>query len=166
MGGPVVLALSRQNLPVMADPDKVFSGAQKGAYVVESDDRPDLVLIGTGSEVQLAVGAASKLRGEGIKVSVVSMPSWELFEAQSQDYRESVIPPSTCKVAIEAGITLGWQKYVGSEGAIIGIDRFGASAPGDKVMQEFGFTVDNVCAVARTVVHKASARARASKAGE
>ena len=164
--GPVVLALSRQNLTVMADAEKSFEGAQKGAYVVESDANPDVILIGTGSEVQLAVASAKMLRDEGIKVSVVSMPSWELFESQPQQYRDSVLPPPVCKVAVEAGITLGWQKYVGSEGAVVGIDRFGASAPGDKVMQEFGFTPENVAATAKAVLQKTDARARACKAGE
>lgn len=164
--GPVVLALSRQNLPVMAEAEKCFQGAQKGAYVVESEVNPDLVLVATGSEVQLALAAAARLRSEGVKTAVVSMPSWELFDAQPQEYRDSVLPPSACKVSIEAGITLGWQKYVGEKGAIIGIDRFGASAPGDKVMQEFGFTIDNVCAIAKAALKKTAARTRFSKAGE
>jgi transketolase len=156
--GPVVMALSRQNLTVMANAEKSFEGTRKGAYIVEGDADPEVILIATGSEVQLAIASAERLRADGMKVRVVSMPSWELFEAQSQQYRESVLPEAVHKVAIEAGVSLGWQKWVGSEGAIVGIDRFGASAPGDTVMEKFGFSCENVCAVAKCVLKKTQAR--------
>jgi transketolase len=144
--------LSRQNLPNLAGAS--ISGVEKGGYtVVECDGTPDLLLIGTGSEVLLAVKAAEQLTAEGKKVRVVSMPSWELFEAQDAAYKESVLPKAVKKrVSVEAGITLGWHKYVGDEGAAIGIDRFGASAPGGICMEKFGFTVENVLATAKSVL--------------
>ncbi|HWR36220.1 MAG TPA: transketolase [Clostridia bacterium] len=150
--GPVVMALSRQNLPTLADSAKTFDGSTKGAYVIDSDANPEVVLIGTGSEVHVAVAAAEKLRGTGVRVQIVSMPCWELFDSQSDEYREAVLPRGIPKVAIEAGVSLGWQKYTGHDGAVIGIDRFGASAPGDKLMGEFGFNVENVCAIVSAVL--------------
>lgn len=153
--GPSAMALSRQNLPVLAQTQNSFESVAKGAYVITgTDSNPDLVLIGTGSELHLALAAAECLKSEGMNVRVVSMPSWELFDRQSDEYKASVLPADIPKVAIEAGITLGWQKYVGTDGAVVGLDRFGASAPGDRVMHELGFNVDNVCAVARTVIAK------------
>ena len=110
-------------------------------------------MIGTGSEVSLCVGAAEKLTSEGKKVRVVSMPSWELFEAQDAAYRESVFPKAVTKrLAVEAGVSFGWHKYVGTEGDTVSIDRFGASAPGGTCMEKFGFSVDNVLAKAKTVL--------------
>ncbi|MGB7376920.1 MAG: transketolase C-terminal domain-containing protein, partial [Rivularia sp. (in: cyanobacteria)] len=107
-------------------------------------------LMGTGSEVQLCVGAAEKLSGEGKKVRVVSMPCWEIFEEQDDSYKESVFPKAVRKrVSVEAAASFGWHKYVGMEGAMVSIDRFGASAPGAIVMEKFGFTVDNVVATAK-----------------
>lgn len=148
--GPVVLAFTRQNVPifdrtVLAPP----SGLQRGAYVISEagNGRPEAVLIGTGSEVQLALEAQKQLATKNIFARVVSMPSWELFEQQPKDYRESVLPPSIkARVSIEAGVTLGWQKYVGDAGIAIGLDRYGASAPGKVIFEKLGFTVENVVA--------------------
>ena len=154
--GPTVLVLTRQGVPVL-DREQLSEadGLQRGAYVLSDDDgRPDVILMGTGSEVQHAVRAAETLRAEeGLSVRVVSMPSWELFEAQSDAYREEVLPPSvSARVAIEAGATQGWERFVGPKGETIGIDRFGASAPGGTNMEKFGFTAENVVQTARRVL--------------
>ena len=162
--GPVVMALTRQNVPVLADAAKVVAGTAKGAYIVEDESTPDLLLIGTGSELHVAIAAAAKLRENSLKVRVVSMPSWELFDAQCDDYKNAVLPPDVPKVAVEAGVTLGWQKYVGQHGAVIGIDRFGASAPGDELMKEFGFTAENVCSVALALLANQQSKRAASAA--
>ena len=152
MKGPVALILSRQKMPVV-DPAKYAPAInlEKGAYILNEDvSEPDLILMATGSELQLAVGALEVLSKEGHKVRVVSMPTWELFEEQDAAYKEKVFPSSVRKrLAIEAGATLGWYKWVGLDGEVIGLDRFGLSAPGDTVMKEFGFTVENVCDKAR-----------------
>ena len=146
--GPVCLVLSRQNLPVL-DQKTLGSaeGVRKGAYIVADapNGKIDIILIGTGSELQHCLAAREKLVQQGIGARVVSMPSFELFEAQTQAYRDEVLPPAiTARLAIEAGVTLSWHRYVGPQGDIIGMDRFGASAPGDIVMEKFGFTADNV----------------------
>ena len=118
----------------------------------ESGD-PQVILIGTGSEVHVALAAGRKLAGEGIGVRVVSLPSFELFERQPPDYRDSVLPPQvTARVAVEAGATLGWTRYVGTAGAVVGVDRFGASAPGPVVMEKFGITPEHVAAVAKRLL--------------
>ena len=149
---PTLLALSRQGLPNLAGSS--IDGVAKGAYsVIDCDGTPDLILIGTGSEVNLCVKAAAQLASEGTKVRVVSMPSWELFEAQDAGYKESILPKAVRKrVAVEAGVTMGWHKYVGDQGAVIGIDSFGASAPGGVCMEKFGFTLENVLAKAKAVL--------------
>jgi transketolase len=151
---PTLLALSRQNLPNLAGSS--IEKAEKGGYVLSCGFAPnelDLILIGTGSEVELCVKAADILKAEGKKVRVVSLPCWELFEAQSQEYKESVLPKAIKKrVAVEAGVTFGWQRYTGDNGACVGIDTFGASAPGDVALDKFGFNVDNVIAVAKKVI--------------
>jgi transketolase len=151
---PTLLALSRQGVPNLAGSS--IEKATKGAYVLSCGFAPeelDLILIGTGSEVQLCVGAAEKLIAEGKKVRVVSMPSWELFEAQDQAYRDSVLPKVAAKrLSVEAGTSFGWQKYTGSEGGSVSIERFGASAPGGTVMDKFGFSVDNVVAKAKEII--------------
>jgi transketolase len=149
---PTLLAFTRQNVPNLAGTS--IEGVTKGAYtIVDSQGTPDIILIGTGSEVSLCVSAAEKLTGEGKKVRVVSMPSWELFEAQDAAYKESVLPKAVTKrVSVEAGVSFGWHKYVGTEGATVSIDRFGASAPGPVCMEKFGFTVDNVLATAKKVL--------------
>lgn len=149
---PTLLAFSRQNLPNLAGTS--IEGVTKGAYtIVDSQGTPDIILIGTGSELSLCVTAAEKLTAEGKKVRVVSMPSWELFEAQDAAYKESVLPKAVTKrVSVEAGVSLGWHKYVGTEGDTVSIDRFGASAPGGVCMEKFGFSVDNVIATAKKVL--------------
>ncbi|MDZ4700088.1 MAG: transketolase [Rhodothermales bacterium] len=152
---PTVLAFSRQNLPTL-DRTKYASaeGVRKGAYVLsDSEGTPELILMATGSELHVALGAADRLRSEGRRVRVVSMPSFELFEQQSAEYRASVFPPSVKKrLSVEAGVTLGWERYVGSEGKAFGIDRFGESAPGGELFKYFGFTVDNIAAEARALL--------------
>ncbi|HCU37234.1 MAG TPA: transketolase [Armatimonadetes bacterium] len=144
-GGPACLMLTRQKLPTL-DPaaHDITGGVAKGAYVLRAATSPDIVLIATGSEVSLALKAAEELAAQGIEASVVSMPSWELFEEQDDEYRKSVLPCGVPRVSIEAGTTLGWQRYVGLEGDAIGLDRFGASAPGDEVMEKLGLNVENV----------------------
>ncbi|MEQ6207657.1 transketolase-like TK C-terminal-containing protein, partial [Enterococcus mundtii] len=145
---PTILVLSRQNLPVLPTTKEVADDmVKKGAYVLSPAKReqPEGILIATGSEVDLAVKAQKVLAEQGKDVSVVSMPSFDLFEQQSAEYQESVLPKSVTKrVAIEAAASFGWERYVGIEGQTITIDHFGASAPGNKILEEFGFTVDNV----------------------
>lgn len=149
---PTLLALSRQNLPNLAGSS--IAGVEKGAYaVVDTEGTPDLILIATGSEVGLCVKAAEQLASAGTKVRVVSMPAWDLFEAQDAAYKESVLPKAVTKrLVVEAGTSFGWCKYAGSEGDIIGVDRFGASAPGGVCLEKFGFTVDNVVAKAKALL--------------
>ncbi|QNF35337.1 transketolase [Adhaeribacter swui] len=155
MKGPVALILTRQKLPTF-DRNKYAPARdlEKGAYILsDAVGTPDVIFIGTGSEVQLALGAQAELAKENIKARVVSMPSWELFDQQDQAYRDAVLPPAVRKrIAVEAGITLAWYRYVGTEGEVIGIDRYGESGPGEKVLEEFGFTVANVCEKARALV--------------
>ncbi|OZS79336.1 transketolase [Tetzosporium hominis] len=145
---PTLLVLSRQNLPVLEGTvSGAAEGVAKGAYVVSAGENPTGLLLATGSEVSLAVEAQKLLKSEGIEVSVVSMPSWDRFEQQDAAYKESVLPRSiTKRLAIEMGSSLGWHKYVGFDGDVLAIDRFGASAPGEKIMEEFGFTAENVAA--------------------
>lgn len=149
---PTLLAFSRQNLPNLNGTS--IAGVEKGAYtLVDCDGTPELILIGTGSEVNLCVTAAEKLTAEGRKVRVVSMPSWDLFEAQDAAYRESVLPKAVTKrLSVEAATSFGWAKYTGSEGASVSIDRFGASAPGGVCMEKFGFSVDNVLEQAKALL--------------
>ena len=117
----------------------------RGSGIAEAaGGEPDIILIGTGSEVALCLAAREMLANEGGDARVVSMPSWELFEGQSEEYRRQVLPADVPKLAVEAGATLGWHKYVGSDGDVIGLDRFGASAPGGVVMEKLGFSVENV----------------------
>ncbi|HWO98857.1 MAG TPA: transketolase [Bacillus sp. (in: firmicutes)] len=155
---PTVLVLTRQNLPTLeGTKEHAYEGVSKGAYVVSpaGKDQADVLLLATGSEVSLAVEAQKVLASEGIHASVVSMPSWDRFEAQSAEYKESVIPKSVKKrVAIEMASTLGWERYTGDEGTVIGIDRFGASAPGELVMKEYGFTVENVVANVKQLLNQ------------
>jgi transketolase len=147
---PVTLVFTRQALPTL-DRSRFAAadGLRRGAYVLDDDGgaSPALLLVASGSEVQLIVAAAQRLRAQDIAVRCVSMPSWELFEAQSREYRDSVLPPSVrARLAVEAGSPQGWSRYVGDGGDVIGVDTFGASAPGDTNLREYGFTVDNVCA--------------------
>ncbi len=149
---PVALILSRQNVPTLDRKEFASAeGLRRGAYVLADPPagKPQLILIATGSEVGLVVAARRKLQEQNISVRVVSMPSWELFEAQSEEYRHSVLPPDVkARLAVEAGVSQGWERYVGDHGGIISVDRFGASAPASIVMKEYGFSVDNVCAKA------------------
>ncbi len=148
---PTLMAFSRQNLPQLEGSS--VEGVAKGAYTLsDGEGTPDIILIGTGSEVALCVQAAETLRASGKQVRVVSMPSWELFDAQDAAYRDSVLTPGVPKLAVEAGITMGWCRYVGANGDVIGVDRFGASAPGGLVMEKFGFTVENVVSRAQALL--------------
>jgi transketolase len=154
--GPTALILSRQNLPVL-DRSVCASatGTQKGGYILwESAPDPKVILIATGSEVPLTLAAARKLAEEGARVRVVSLPSWEIFDGQPEDYRESVLPKKvSARIAVEAGIKLGWEHYVGLQGKIIGMETFGASAPGPILYEKFGFTVENIVEAAQNLLH-------------
>jgi len=151
--GPSFFALSRQDLPVI-DPavHNSYSDVSKGAYVLVDASNPQVVLIGTGSEVWPAVEAAKLLAAEGIRTRVVSMPSWKIFDEQTAEYRASVLPAGVPRLAVEAGSMLGWWKYVGLDGDVIGLDRFGASAPGPIVLEKLGFSAENVAARAKKLV--------------
>jgi transketolase len=145
---PACLVLSRQKLPTL-DRSKFASarGASKGAYVLADPEggEPQALVIATGSEVSLAIAARESLARAGIRVRVVSMPSWELFEAQPQSYRDGVLPPAiTARVSVEAGSVIGWDRYTGRDGARIGMSSFGASAPGSDVYKHFGITAEAV----------------------
>jgi len=147
--GPVALALSRQKLPTLEETRR--EGVERGAYVLwesaEANGLPDLILIATGSEVHVALEAALKLDEQGVHGRVVSMPCWELFEAQPSEYRDDVLPPDAkARLSVEAGVALGWKQWVGDEGDSISIEHFGASAPGNVVLEKFGYTADNVIA--------------------
>lgn len=147
---PTILVLSRQNLPVLEGTTiSVFEKVAKGGYIVSESEKdvPEGILIATGSEVSLAVQAQKALKEQGQDVRVVSLPSFDLFEQQTAEYQEAVLPKAVTKrVAVEAAAAFGWERYVGSAGKVIGIDHFGASAPGDRILKEFGFTVENVVA--------------------
>jgi transketolase len=155
--GPVALALTRQKLPTLAGTAELArEGVARGAYILReaSGGAPKLIMIGTGSELQLAFAAAEALEGEGVPTRVVSMPCWERFELQDDDYRERVLPAAVRKrVSVEIGVSLGWDRWVGDEGAIIGLDHFGASAPAGTIFEKFGFTAERVTDVARRVVN-------------
>ena len=151
--GPTALVLSRQNLPTL-DRSKYApaAGARKGGYVLAdaADGKPEVILIGTGSELSLCVSAYEKLAAEGIQARVVSLPSWELFDAQPQAYRDSVLPPAVKKrVAVELGIDQGWCKYIGRCGRFLGMSSYGASAPVGVLLKHYGFTVENLVKLAK-----------------
>jgi transketolase len=157
--GPTIMALTRQKLPILDRTALAPSeGARRGAYVLkDTDGKPDAIVIGTGSEVHLALAAAETLGKDGIKTRVVSMPSWELFAQQDQGYRDSVLPPDVRKrVSIEAAATQGWERWITDDGIAIGLDHFGASAPGEKVMEEFGFTAQHVVDAVRRLAGRSS----------
>ena len=153
---PTVLVLSRQNLPTLkGSVEQAKDGVAKGAYVVSPNENAEAMLLATGSEVSLAIEAQQALATEGIQVSVVSMPSWDLFEKQDDAYKKSVLPSHlTKRLAIEMGSSLGWHRYVGFEGDVIAIDKFGASAPGEIVMKEYGFSVENVVSKMKNLLQK------------
>jgi len=152
LDGPAAVIGSRQNLPVLAtdNVEGIHEGVARGAYVLAESSsikkgRPEVILMATGSEVAIALDAFEALDAEGVKVRVVSMPSWELFEQQDEGYYQSVLPDEVlARVSIEAGTTLGWQKYVGLHGITIGVDRFGASAPYQRIYEEFGLTAKTI----------------------
>jgi transketolase len=146
-----VIVLTRQNLPVLEPSPRIAEGVDRGAYVLSEahGSQMDVILIGTGSEVHIALEAQKLLTERGIGARVVSMPSWERFERQTQDYQDGVLPPVVrARVSIEAGVTTGWQKWVGDGGASIGIDRFGASAPYQEIYRQFGLTPEHVAQAA------------------
>jgi len=156
--GPTALILTRQGVPVL---DRTGcrgpEAAQQGGYILweSAEDMPQVILIGTGSETHIALEAGRRLAGENIGVRVVSLPSWEFFDSQPQEYRDSVLPPGVkTRVAVEAGIKLGWEHYVGFEGTVIGMDGFGASAPGPVLYEKFGITVDQVIKAAKDLLKK------------
>ncbi len=164
---PVLLVLTRQNLPTL-DRSRYASaeGLRRGAYIVQdvSDvaakgTRPDLILLASGSELTLILAAAERLQAEGVAVRCVSMPSWDLFDAQAQSYRDEVLPPDVhARLAVELGAPLGWHRYIGDQGDVLGVERFGASAPAEVLMREFGFTTDNVLARARRLMEAVQVR--------
>jgi transketolase len=154
--GPVLLVLSRQAMPTL-DRTKYApaSGVAKGAYILADgpSGKPDVILIGTGSELSLCVEASEKLKAEGIHARIVSMPSWELFEQQEQSYKDRVLPPQiTARVSVEMGSTLGWERYVGAKGQMVGMHSFGASAPLKDLLKKFGFVPDIVVAAAKKAI--------------
>jgi len=153
---PVATALTRQNLPVL-DPAK-YTGMKhfnKGAYALVAQDKPDVLLLATGSEVSLAMEACTKLAAEGVKAQVVSMPCWELFEKQDQAYKDSVIPPSVkARVGVEAGIRMGWDRWIGDNGEFVGMPGFGASGPAKTCFEKFGITTDAVVVAAKKSIQK------------
>jgi transketolase len=150
--GPTALILSRQGLPFIARTDEQIAAISKGAYVVSEAEGAAIILIATGSEVNLAIKSQAALAAEGIKARVVSMPSTHVFDAQDQAYKDSVLTPGVKRVAIEAGVTDYWRKYVGLEGGVVGIDTFGESAPGGVVLEHFGFTAENVVKTVKDVL--------------
>lgn len=154
LSGPVTLLFTRQDLPALPDDERVQEGVLHGGYILDDcDGTPQVILISAGSEVHIAREAYSALMAEGIKARVVSLPSWELFEAQDADYKASVLPPAvTARVTIEAGITQGWEKYAGSQGITIGINRFGASAPYEIIYEKLGLTPAAVVQAAKSLI--------------
>jgi transketolase len=156
-GGPVAIILTRQKLPIL-DQNKYGPaiGLQQGAYVVkDSDKTPDLLLIATGSEVSLSINASEKLEAEGKNVRVISFPSWEIFEQQSDEYKKQIFPPEIkSRISIEMEIKMGWQKYLGESGEAISIETFGASAPDSVLYEKYGFTVENVVSTAKRILSK------------
>ena len=155
--GPTAIVLTRQKLPIL---DRTAlapaSGARRGGYTLwETAERPDVIIIGTGSEIHIALEAGQLLKEQGVKVRIISMPSWELFEAQPVDYREEILPPDTgTRISIEAGATLGWERYVGQHGCVIGLSRFGASAPSKTIYEKLGLTAQRVVSEALTLLRK------------
>jgi len=153
---PIALVLSRQNLPVL-DRSRYAAadGLRQGAYVLldAPEAKPDLILIASGSEVALIIAAAERLRAQNVAVRCVSMPSWELFDALPQAERDAVLPPSVgARLAVELGVAQGWHRYVGAAGGVLSVETYGASAPADVLLREYGFSVEDVCRRARALV--------------
>jgi transketolase len=143
----VALVLSRQDLPVLPEAD--FEGVARGAYILRDVEGPEVAIVGTGSELSVALGAADLLAEDDVRARVVSMPSWELFEAQPDGYRDAVLPPGLPSVAVEAGVAQGWERWVDRT---VSIDRFGASAPGAEVLEKLGITAENTARTARDLL--------------
>jgi transketolase len=161
--GPVALVLTRQNLPVLdlVRYPGISAGVPRGGYVLaeaRAGAQPHIILIASGSEVHLALESHDRLESQGVSVRVVSMPSTSIFASQPEAYRDEVLHPGVPLLAIEAGVSLGWRSYVGPQIAVVGVDTFGASAPGQVVMEHYGFTVDNICARARGVILQAQTK--------
>ena len=149
--GPIAMILSRQATPTLQGSlERAMEGVARGGYVLSGAAEPEVILVGTGTEVTVAAEAAKILSADGVGTRVVSLPSWELFDAQSEDYRNSVLPPTVPVVSVEAGVTTGWQKYAS---ASVGIDRFGASAPGSLVLEKLGITPAAVVEAARGLIN-------------
>src|SRR6201996_3532314 len=150
------MALSRQDLPVLdvAKYPSLWDGVRKGAYVLVEQKDADVIIVATGSEVSLVLKTLPEFEKAGIKARVVSMPSFHLFDEQEDDYKMSIFPHGVPKVAVEAGATEGWWKYVGRDGAIVGLDHFGGSAPGPEVLAHFGFTPENIVKAAQAAIAK------------
>ena len=162
---PACLVLSRQALPTL-DRERYAhaAGLARGAYVLADSDDPDVILMGTGSEVSLCVGAYEALKAEGVSARVVSMPSWDLFEEQDETYRRSVLPPEiTGRIAVEQAAVMGWDRYVGPTGAVIGMHTFGASAPAGALATKFGFTPEKVLEQARAQARLNQARRKGER---
>jgi len=162
--GPCALVLSRQNLPIL-DPDAIPEHAiSRGAYVLRREGReagPEVILIGTGSEVSLCLEAAELLEGEGVATRVVSMPCYDRFIEADESYRDEVLPPACrARVSVEAGATFGWERWVTEDGASVGMHGFGASGPGPELYEHFGFTAQNIAGEARKVGERLSAAAK------
>jgi transketolase len=167
--GPTLLVFSRQNLPILDRAGAKEAGVVRGAYVLADAEngKPDVILIGTGSEVALCVKAKEKLKEFGVGARVVSMPSWNLFAQQDAAYKESVLPKAIKKrVGVEAAATLGWERWTGDEGTVIGIDHYGASAPGDEIMKHFGFTGEHVAAEALKLLGRDADAAKIDGGGD
>ena len=152
--GPTALIFTRQNVPTL---DRTVlapaEGALRGGYILRAVENPQVILIGTGSELSLALEAGDILAAKGVAAQVVSLPSWELFEAQDKSYRDSVLPPElTARVSVEAGVSIGWDRYVGSRGAVVGLNRFGASGPAPELFKKFGITAEHVAEAALQVI--------------
>jgi transketolase len=160
--GPIAIVCSRQKLPVL-DREALAGaeGVRRGAYVLADagDGEPDAILIATGSEVEVALEARAMLAEESLEARVVSMPSWEVFASQDEAYRDEVLPPSTAaRVSIEAAATFGWERWIGDRGIAIGVDRFGASAPGEVNLREYGITAEAAAEAVRRLVRQAAPR--------
>jgi transketolase len=153
--GPTSLVLTRQGVPFQARTAEQIANVARGGYVLrDSGAMPDIVLIATGSEVALAIAAAELLEKQDVNTRVVSMPSTDVFDTQDDEYRESVLPAGVlARVAIEAGVTETWWRYVGTKGRVIGLDRFGASAPANELFEHFGFTAEHVVTVAKDLLN-------------
>jgi transketolase len=153
--GPTALIFTRQNLPVLSRSEySPANGLQRGGYILweSASGKPDIILIGTGSEVSITVEAGRLLSSDGFKVRIVSLPSWKIFDGQPAEYRDHVLPPDVrVRIAVEAGIKLGWEHYVGLEGAVVGMDRFGASAPYKILYEKFGITSEHVVQLAKAL---------------